>query len=128
MELRIPVSAGELIDKLTILEIKGERMSDAQKLKNVQLERKLLADIVTGEIPDSSELTRLQAEMKSVNETLWEIEDRVRDCERRKDFGAAFVEDARAVYITNDRRSQVKRQINALLGSEIVEEKSYEAY
>ncbi len=126
--LSVEVAPGELIDKITILEIKLERIEDADKLANVKLEWETLIKARDGAIERTAELDRLSAELKAANEALWDIEDDIRDCERAKDFGDAFVELARSVYITNDRRAALKRQINELLGSSLVEEKSYAAY
>ena len=126
--LSVEVAPGELIDKITILEIKLERIEDADKLANVKLEWETLIKARDGAIERTAELDRLSAELKAANEALWDIEDDIRDCERAKDFGDAFVELARCVYITNDRRAALKRQINELLGSSLVEEKSYAAY
>lgn len=128
MQIKVPVSVGELIDKLVILEIKAERIGDAEKRANVVHERDLLRATVSREVPSSKELDRLTATLKEVNEALWEIEDDIRDCERAKDFGARFVELARSVYVTNDKRAALKKDINLLVGSDIVEEKSYKAY
>ncbi|MEK9726065.1 MAG: DUF6165 family protein [Rhodospirillaceae bacterium] len=124
----VEIAPGELIDKITILEIKMERIADAAKLKNVRAELDVLAASRDAHLPDSAELDDLSAELKRINETLWVIEDDIRDCERGGDFGETFVELARAVYRTNDRRAEVKRRINDLLGSHLVEEKSYAAY
>jgi len=122
-----PVSYGELVDKLTILAIKAERISDPAKLKNVQTELELLsAKYAT--LLMSDELIQLRAQLKIINETIWDIEDGIRDCERRKDFSDEFVQFARGVYLNNDERSKIKRQINDLLHSNIVEEKSYTEY
>ncbi|MBF0304876.1 MAG: hypothetical protein HQL41_04410 [Alphaproteobacteria bacterium] len=125
----VPISWGELLDKITILEIKAERMADAARLANVRHELDCLraardaADAAFG-----PEIERLMADLKEVNEALWEIEDGIRDREAEKDFGARFIELARAVYHTNDRRAALKRTLNALLGSALVEEKSYKDY
>ncbi|MCP5373242.1 MAG: hypothetical protein H6907_16060 [Hyphomicrobiales bacterium] len=124
----VPVAPGELIDKITILDIKRERITDPAKLANVDREWEALTAVRDAAVPESAELARLGADLKAVNERLWEIEDAIRDCERAGDFGAAFVELARAVYVTNDRRAALKRAINELLGSPLVEEKSYAAY
>ena len=126
--ITVEVAPGELIDKIVILQIKLERMSDPAKLKNVKIEFDTLTAARDAAIPPSPELDALAAELKEVNERLWVIEDDIRDCERAKDFGPRFVELARAVYFTNDRRAEAKRKINDLLGSRIVEEKSYAAY
>ena len=124
----IEISPGELIDKITILEIKSERISDTAKLANVRYELELLGAARAGSLTASAELDRLARELKSVNVTLWEIEDDIRACEAAGDFGPRFVELARAVYRTNDRRAALKREIGALFGSKLVEEKSYKEY
>jgi hypothetical protein len=123
-----PVSVGELIDKLTILEIKRERIGDAAKLANVERERAALAAARASLALPDGKLDPLAAELKRVNEALWEIEDEIRDCERKSDFGPRFVELARSVYRNNDRRAAIKGEINRLSGSAIVEEKSYKGY
>ena len=128
MQIRVPVSVGELVDKLVILEIKAERIVDHAKRANVVHERDLLRDTVANEVPGSVRLNELTASLKQVNEQLWVIEDDIRDCERNRDFGPRFVELARAVYVTNDKRAALKKDINPLVGSDIVEEKSYKAY
>ncbi len=126
--ISVEVSPGELIDKITILEIKLERIEDADKLANVKLDWETLSAARDAAIEPSGELERLSAELKQANERLWEIEDDIRDRERNKDFGDAFVELARGVYKTNDKRAALKREINELLGSSLIEEKSYAAY
>ncbi|MGY6587316.1 MAG: DUF6165 family protein [Wenzhouxiangella sp.] len=128
MIFQIPVSAGELIDKITILEIKAERITAPDKLENVRRELSELQAVVNDRVPGSAALDALKVELKRINETLWMIEDDIRDCERAGEFGEPFVKLARAVYITNDRRAALKREINQLLGSTLVEEKSYQAY
>jgi len=128
VNVSVDVAPGELIDKITILEIKLERIEDAAKLANVRIEYETLSKARDAAIAQSPELDRLSVDLKTINETLWEIEDDIRDCERAKDFGDGFVKLARAVYVTNDKRMAVKRQINDLLGSSLVEEKSYAAY
>ncbi|TAN59372.1 MAG: hypothetical protein EPN20_15205 [Magnetospirillum sp.] len=128
MSVLVPVSWGEIIDKITILEIKAERLADAVKLANVNKELAELVAVREREFPAHAGLATLAAELKAINETLWVIEDDIRDCERAKDFGAKFVELARAVYITNDRRAASKRKVNDLLGSALIEEKSYAPY
>jgi hypothetical protein len=127
LPLLVEVSAGELIDKLTILHIKSERMSDADKLANVKKEIATLLQVRSG-ISASTELDELERKLKETNQNLWEIEDSIREHERRKDFGPAFIELARSVYLNNDRRAELKRQINALLKSRLIEEKSYASY
>lgn len=124
---QVPVSWGELIDKITILEIKIERLPTSEARANAGAELHLLREIA-GPGLDSSQAGALTARLKALNETLWEIEDRIRDHERAGDFGPAFVELARAVYQHNDERSRVKREINLALGSSLIEEKSYRPY
>ncbi len=121
----IDVGPGELIDKITILQIKSERMSDEAKLKNVRHELDVLEAARNKHIPASAELARLEAALKKVNEDLWVIEDDIRQCEADKDFGQKFVDIARSVYIQNDKRAALKKDINLLTGSTIIEEKSY---
>ena len=122
------IAPGELIDKITILRIKSERIEDEAKLKNVRTELDILNATLAKDVPASDELSRLDAALQAVNEELWEIEDDIRDCERAGDFGPEFIRLARAVYVTNDKRAALKKEINLLLGSNIVEEKSYAAY
>ncbi|HER26095.1 MAG TPA: hypothetical protein ENI69_03190 [Rhodospirillales bacterium] len=126
--LSVEISPGELIDKITILAIKLDRISDADKLKNIRLEYDTLTGLRDSAIPGTDQLTDLTAELKSINQTLWRIEDDIRDCERAGEFGDTFVKLARSVYITNDSRMAVKRRINDYLGSRLVEEKPYAAY
>lgn len=128
MPILAPVSAGELIDKITILRVKAMRIGDTAKEANVRVELALLEATAARELPASDELERLTAELTEINAALWDVEDGKRDHERRQDFGPSFVQLARRVYIDNDRRAAVKRAINALVGSEIVEEKSYKPY
>jgi hypothetical protein len=128
MTLRVPVSPGELIDKLTILEIKLERMSDPAKKANVAKEFDVLSEELAKSVRQSAELTQLHSALKQVNETLWVVEDDIRDCERTQDFGHKFIELARSVYRINDRRAELKKEINLLLNSDLIEEKSYAAY
>jgi tetratricopeptide (TPR) repeat protein len=124
----IEVAPGELLDRITILEIKRERLTDPAKLANVGRELDLLAETRDRTMPCAAELEPLVTELKTVNEAIWEVEDELRECERRQEFGARFVELARAVYHNNDRRAAIKRRINDWLGSAIVEEKGYLAY
>jgi hypothetical protein len=123
--LRVEISAGELIDKITILQIKSERIRDAAKLGHVRAELAALLAANDGSLRPSAELTALRDELRSVNEALWTVEDELRLCERNQDFGSRFVALARSVYRHNDRRAALKRQINELLGSRLIEEKSY---
>ena len=124
----VEIAPGELIDKITILEIKAERIADAAQRANALVELKTLGDARAAAIPSDGEIDRLEAQLKVVNEALWEIEDDIRDCDREGNFGPRFVELARAVYRTNDRRAELKRAINLRLGSRLVEEKSYKPY
>ena len=126
--IEVPISPGELIDKLAILEIKVERIADPKSRANVVRERDALAKVRDRAVRATPALSRLAGDLKAVNAELWRIEDELRDCERRGDFGADFIALARAVYRTNDRRAALKREINTLLGSELVEEKSYTRY
>ena len=128
MNIQVPVSAGELVDKITILRVKAARIGDPAKEANVHRELTLLEAVAGEHLPESPELRRLIDELTEINGRLWDVEDGKRDCERRQDFGPAFVELARSVYLENDRRARVKRRINVLTGSEIVEEKSYRPY
>jgi tetratricopeptide (TPR) repeat protein len=124
----VEVAPGELLDKISILEIKAERIADPAKLKNVREELRTLAAARDGSLPASPELARLASELRTVNEQLWGVEDELRRCEAKKSFGKRFVELARSVYRHNDRRAALKRQVNDLLGSHLVEEKSYAPY
>jgi hypothetical protein len=126
MEVRVPVSVGELLDKVTILRIKERRISDAAKLTNIKSELGALLHCCHEAGIDAS--SDLVARLEAVNEELWDIEDKIRDKERQKRFDAAFIELARAVYITNDRRFELKSLINQAAGSALREEKSYQAY
>ena len=126
--LIMPVSPAELIDKITILEIKRQFIKDSTKLKNVDLEYKLLLDVLIKNVSGSEELDLLRSQLKEVNMKLWDIEDKIRDLEKNKVFDKKFIELARLVYFTNDKRSEIKKDINKLLNSEIVEEKSYSDY
>jgi len=127
-ELLAPVSPGELIDKLTILQIKSRRIDDAAKLANVRRELDVLTQCWKRSPWGSADVAADEAALLAVNERLWDIEDRIRDKERAKAFDAGFIELARAVYIENDQRAAIKKRINTALGSAIVEEKSYAAY
>ena len=128
VSVTVDVSVGELIDKITILEIKAARLDDPAQRSNVTSELKSLVAARDAALPPSAELTELSLLLKRINERLWHIEDDIRDRERAKDFGPRFIELARSVYICNDERAALKRRINELLGSRIVEEKSYAPY
>lgn len=127
-DILTPVSPGELLDKLTILTIKLDRITDAAKLANVRTEYDMLFAVAQKHIPQTRKITELNTALLSVNTELWDIEDDIRDCERANDFGPEFIRLARAVYVTNDKRADLKKQINTALGSAIVEEKSYAQY
>mgnify|MGYP001545871336 FL=1 len=126
--ISVPVSFGELIDKITILEIKSEQIRDAAKLANVRAELDLLNATWTQNPASRTDILAERAELKRINEALWDIEDEIRLKEKAQAFDARFVELARAVYFTNDKRASVKRAINLKLGSQLVEEKSYQDY
>jgi hypothetical protein len=123
-----PISFGELLDKITILEIKSERITDAHKLANVRDELQLLDALWSRDAASRIDIATERAELKRINEALWDIEDEIRVKERGRAFDARFIELARAVYRTNDERAAVKRAINVKLGSRLVEEKSYQDY
>lgn len=125
--INVPISPGELLDKITILEIKSENIEDKEKLANVTIELKLLSQIWENTSPDS-DLGVLKQELKDNNKALWDIEDKIRIKESNKEFDHVFVELARSVYIKNDKRADTKKKINLKLGSMIVEEKSYADY
>lgn len=127
-EILVPISPGELIDKITILQIKSQRMTDAAKVANVRVELGMLESVWRQSAPAGSNIDAEWAALKRINEKLWVIEDDIRDKELAQAFDQQFIELARAVYVTNDERAAVKRQINTKLGSRIVEEKSYKEY
>ena len=124
----IPISWGEIIDKITILEIKSERLTSKPALENVRRELSKLVNIADAAQGLEPKLETLKAELKRVNETLWQIEDDIRAKEAERTFDQAFIALARAVYHNNDKRGTLKQQINALLKSDIVEEKQYSQY
>jgi hypothetical protein len=127
-EIKVPISPGELLDKITILRIKSQRMTDPKKLANVQVELEALEEIwKTSAYANIDVGTDLNA-LLAVNGRLWTIEDDIRDKERAKTFDEGFVRLARAVYIENDERAAIKRRLNVKLGSSLVEEKSYSQY
>ena len=126
--VKVEISPAELIDRITILEIKAARIGDETKRANIGVELSELTAARQAAVPLSDRLTALTGELKEVNQALWDIEDEIRALEAAMDFGPAFVELARAVYKTNDRRSALKRKINELLGSRLIDEKSYTPY
>ena len=127
-DILVPISPGELLDKITILRIKAARMKDPQKVANVRHELGLLERTWKDSGAASVDLGTEEANLTQVNELLWAVEDDIRDEERAQRFGEKFIELARAVYVTNDERAAIKKRINTLLGSTIVEEKSYQQY
>jgi hypothetical protein len=127
-DILVPISPGELIDKMTILQIKSARMTDAAKVANVRAELTALEKTWRESAFATTNIDEEWAALKRINEKLWVVEDDLREKERQKKFDQEFVELARAVYFTNDERAAVKRQINLKLGSKLVEEKSYAAY
>jgi hypothetical protein len=127
-EIRVPVSFGEVIDKITILEIKSERIADAGKLANIRRELDALESTWAQSPCAQTDISALRAALKCVNERLWDIEDDIREKEAAQAFDADFVRMARSVYFENDERARIKREINTALGSALVEEKSYRDY
>ena len=128
VEIKVPISPGELVDKITILEIKSARMTDPAKLANVRTELTLLQDTWRASAYASHDIASQWAALRTINEKLWDVEDLIRDKERSRTFDQEFIELARAVYITNDERAAIKKRINTALGSTLVEEKSYKGY
>ncbi len=127
--IEVPVAVAEVVDKITILRIKARLISDQEKRRNVKNELAILEGALRAAHPHiEDDLRDVWDDLQQVNQELWDIEDDIRGHEGRKDFGQSFIELARAVYVTNDRRAALKRQINLALGSAIVEEKSYQAY
>ncbi len=126
-DILVPISPGELLDKITILRIKAERMQDATKLANVRLELQLL-ERTWRDACGTADVAAEERALQAVNERLWDIEDRIRAKEAARAFDAEFIELARSVYIENDERAAVKKRINLALGSRLLEEKSYQAY
>jgi hypothetical protein len=127
-EVLVPLSPGELLDKITILRIKVARIQDAAKLANVKLELSLLEQIWKDSGAAAHDVALDERALENVNERLWDIEDRIRDKEARQTFDREFIELARAIYICNDERAAIKKHINLQLGSRLVEEKSYKQY
>jgi hypothetical protein len=127
-DLLVPISPGELLDKITILRIKSARMTDETKLRNVRVELDALEQTWRESGAAVPAVAADEAALQKVNEELWDIEDRIRDKERAGEFDAVFIELARSVYVTNDERARFKKNINMTLGSRLVEEKSYQSY
>ena len=127
-DLLVPISPGELLDKITILRINSARMTDETKLRNVRVELDALEQTWRESGAAVPAVAADEAALQKVNEELWDIEDRIRDKERAGEFDAVFIELARSVYVTNDERARFKKNINMTLGSRLVEEKSYQSY
>ena len=126
--INTPMSFGEVVDKITILEIKSERIDDAEKIVNIRRELELLEAAWLDAVRDMEDVSEARARLKMVNEELWDIEDKIRLKEKASSFDDEFIQIARSVYFTNDRRADIKKEINLALGSELIEEKSYEDY
>ena len=126
-DILVPISVGELMDKITILEIKSERIKNPSQLENIVHELEALRAVGLRDI-ERAMLDKLSAELKRVNAKLWDVEDAIRDCEARCDFGEHFIELARTIYRLNDERSRLKKAINLASGSRFVEEKSYRSF
>ena len=123
--IKVPVAAGELIDKITILEIKIARFREASKVANAQAELNLLKQCRSESLADIPALLAIEAHLKAVNERIWDLEEAIRTCDRLQDFGPNFVTTARSIYLANDERAALKREINLATGSQLIEEKSY---
>lgn len=126
--IHTPVSPGEVLDKITILEIKAINISDIKKLNNVKTELKILLKTWDEHVQNSTEILELKLQLKKVNQDLWNIEDNIRIKESKREFDDEFIQIARSVYVENDKRAAIKKAVNLLLGSELIEEKSYEDY
>jgi hypothetical protein len=127
-DIKVPISPGELLDKITILRIKSERMSDATKLSNVRHELRLLEQTWSASVPATANVQADEQALTAVNARLWDIEDQIRVLERQQRFDASFIALARSVYIENDERAAIKKRVNVALGSALIEEKSYQPY
>jgi len=125
---KIPISWGELFDKITILQIKNENLTSESALENVEREFKQLGSILTKNFPSNADAQQFEEELRHINQKLWDIEDKIREKEKHKSFDDEFIQLARSVYITNDERSRIKRRINETFGSDLIEEKSYSEY
>ncbi|UES54279.1 hypothetical protein GFK91_00925 [Roseibium aggregatum] len=123
----IPISPAELLDKITILEIKADRISSSERLEHVRFELTSLSEIYDRHMPDSDQVHTWKAQLKRLNESLWTLEDDIRNCDRSQEYRDRFVDLARRIYQTNDKRAALKQEINTELGSRIVEIKSYAA-
>lgn len=128
MTIKVELAYGELLDKITILQIKSERITDATKVANVNKELNLLNSLWGSDEKSSADIASEFKALKEINEKIWDIEDGIRDKERAKEFDEKFIELARSVYFSNDKRAEIKRAINLKLGSDLIEEKSYSDY
>ena len=128
MSIKIELSIGELLDKISILQIKAERIDDPSKVKNINKELDVLMSLWNDSPYSDTNLSSEINELKNINEALWDIEDKIRDKERNQVFDKDFIELARSVYFTNDKRAEIKKIINGKTGSELIEEKSYSDY
>jgi hypothetical protein len=128
IEIKVPLSIGDLIDKITILQVKLEKISDPNKIEHISHELDLLLKTLENHVPHSPQLEELSAALHEINRTLWDIEDGTRTKEAKQEFDQDFIELARSVYINNGYRHALKREINILTGSDIIEEKQYAPY
>lgn len=128
MTIKVELAYGELLDKVTILQIKSERITDEDKLANVNKELELLNKLWNMDEKSSVDISSEFTALKEINEKIWDIEDGIRDKERVKEFDQEFIELARSVYFSNDKRAEIKRAINLKFGSDLIEEKSYSDY
>ena len=127
-DIIVPVSSGELIDKITILKIKKKKIFNKSKLKNINNELSLLNEIYKNNFKNNKKLLLYEKKLIKINKKLWDIEDKIRFLESKKNFNQQFIDLARAIYINNDERSEIKKKINQLTGSRLIEEKSYKSY
>ena len=127
-DITVPVSSGELIDKITILKIKKKKIFNKSKLKNINNELSLLNEIYKNNFKNNKKLLLYEKKLIKINKKLWDIEDKIRFLESKKNFNQQFIDLARAIYINNDKRSEIKKKINKLTGSRLIEEKSYKSY
>ena len=127
-DIIVPVSSGELIDKIAILKIKKKKIFNKSKLKNINNELSLLNEIYKNNFKNNKKLLLYEKKLIKINKKLWDIEDKIRFLESKKNFNQQFIDLARAIYINNDKRSEIKKKINKLTGSRLIEEKSYKSY
>ena len=127
-DIIIPVSTGELIDKIAVLKIKKKIIFNKSKLKNINNELSLLNEIYKNNFKNNKKLLLYEKKLIKINKKLWDIEDKIRFLESKKNFNQQFIDLARAIYINNDKRSEIKKKINKLTGSRLIEEKSYKSY